>query len=193
MSKNQRSQTDARLSPLLEYFGERVTRVFDCHLCILIFEDDEDMRESPPHNHRTWALQGIHNACLESTLLALRDLDDFLTPRGHRAKPDDLKASDFGLAKDCHFLTASERQRINKLIAHTTLEGPKDRDGWDVFELVSKGVSQSLDFLKWIIATYAGHFELWTAAIVTKKTLESRLKYIAAELEERRKRQAEYQ
>jgi hypothetical protein len=192
VSKSKREQTDERLSSLLEYFGERVSRVFDCHFCLMIFEDDEAMRESPAQNPRTWALQGIQNACVDSTLLALRDLDDFLTPG--RGKPDDLKASHFGFRKDCHFLTKTERESINKLIAHSTLAGAqRQASGWDVLELVSKGVSQSLEFLKWIIVTYIGHFNLWTAAIQTQRTLESRLNYITTEMEKRRRIQAEYQ
>lgn len=175
--------SDERLSPLLNYFDERVMRVFDCQLCRLMFEGDEDMRDSPAENPRAWVLRGIHDACLDSTLMALRDLDDFFTPG--RGRPDDLKASVFGFEKNCKFLTASERESIDKLVAHSTLRGAQKQPGWDILELVSKGVSQSQNFLDWIIATYP-HSYLCLVAVGTKKTLESRLKYITAEVQKRR-------
>ena len=56
MNKDQAGQTDERLSPLLEHFCERVTRLFNWHYFILMFEDDEDMRGNPSSNPRTWAL-----------------------------------------------------------------------------------------------------------------------------------------
>ncbi len=101
---------------------------------------DEDFTANPAKNGRAWSLQTIHSACLHTTLLALRDLDDVLTPRANQSPPDDLKICDFGFPHSLTFLTKSERRSINKKIAHSTLPGaelPSYR--WDVFELLTKG------------------------------------------------------
>lgn len=119
--------TDERLSPLMEYFGERLNRAFAYFLCVLEFEDDEDLHANPTYNSRAWSLQTIKNACMDSTLIALRDLDDFFTEREPaKRKPhngDDIRALNFGYKGSHAFLTQTERERINKLIAHTTTVG----------------------------------------------------------------------
>jgi hypothetical protein len=72
---------DDELFPLLEYFAEKLNLVFSHFFCTLEFEQDEDLCGDVAKNARTWSLKTIQNACLHTTLIALRDLDDFLTPR----------------------------------------------------------------------------------------------------------------
>jgi len=181
-------KTDAKLAPLMEHFGERLNRVFAYFFCALEFEGDDDMRADPTHNDRAWTLQIIENACIHDTLIALRDLDDFFTPRTAKTKPDDLKASDFGLKTRLCFLAASEREMINKLVAHTTTVGAQTHGfRWDILELASKGVSQTLEFLKWVEKEYGlRYFYLCTAAIVIWKKVDSQFAFITGEAEKRR-------
>jgi len=186
---NDAGQKDEELSPKLEYFAERLNLVFSYFFCSLEFEHDEDLLAEPGKNDRAWALQTIQNACLHTTLIALRDWDDFFTPRNGRSESDDIKASDFGLDKNFSFLTKRERQANNKRIAHTTLQGVQEQKSrWDIFELASKGVSQSLEFLKWIEISYPlPHFLLYTAALVSRTKTKAIFESVAREVSKRRK------
>jgi hypothetical protein len=153
----------------------------------LEFEDDEDMHADPTNNARAWSLQTIKNACMDTTLIALRDLDDFFTERTTPAK-DDIRASHFGYGGSHAFLTQSERVMINKLIAHTTTVGAASQGvRWDILELVSKGVSQCLEFLSWIENEYGlAHFNLYTAALVIRRRSGAHLAFVRSEAEKRR-------
>lgn len=185
MSDN--SDKDEKLSPRLEYFAERLNLLFSYFFCVLEFEHDEDFLSETKKNDRAWALKTIQNACLHTTLIALRDLDDFFTPQ---SKLDDIKASDFGFNKDFSFLAKSERKAINKRIAHTTLQGIQERlIPWDIFELVTKGVSQSLEFLKWIEKSYPAlrYFLIYTAALTCRTKTQAIFNYVASEVAKRRK------
>ena len=175
--------TDAKLAPLMEHFGERLNRVFAYFACALEFEGDEDLGTDPMHNARAWMLQTIENACIDTTLIALRDLDDFLIRRTQNTKPDDLRASDFGYNGSHAFLTQSEREKINKLVAHTTTVGAANQGfRWDILELATKGVSQSLEFLKWVEKEYGlAHFNLYTAACFIRTRVDSQFAHITRE------------
>lgn len=180
---------DAKLAPLLEYLGERINRVFAYYFCVFEFKDNEDMRDDPSRNDRAWLLQTIGNACLDTTLIALRDIDDFLTPRSlKKAKIDDIRASDFGYMESHTFLTQSDREHINKLIAHTTTAGAHAQGfRWDVLELTSKGISQIQAFLEWVVKEYAAnHFYLPTAAFVIQNRTRKHFLFITQEAEKRR-------
>lgn len=177
---------DTRLGSLMEYFGERLNRTFAYFVCVLEFEDDEDLHADPSNNARAWRLQTIKNACMGTTLIALRDLDDFLSSRKKHGQ-DDIRASDFGYEGSHTFLTP-ERDMISKLIAHTTTVGAASQGfRWDILELAVKGVSQCLEFLSWIENEYGlAHFNLYTAAYVIRKRSESQLAFIRSEAEKRR-------
>jgi hypothetical protein len=186
---------DERLSPLMEYFGERLNRTFAYFLCVLEFENDEDFQADPTGNARAWSLQTIKNACMDGTLIALRDLDDFLTEKDPPktsgrtpARKDDIRAFRFGYMGSHTFLTEAERTKINKLIAHTTTEGVAFQGfRWDILELLTKGISQCHAFLKWIEEEYGlVHFNLYTAAFVIRNQSEKHLAFIRSEAEKRR-------
>jgi hypothetical protein len=89
---NNSTDIDSELSPRLEYFAERLNLVFSFFFFTLEFSDDEDLAQEAT-NHRAWALKTIANACLHTSLIALRDIDEFLRPRTSQSKPDDVKAS----------------------------------------------------------------------------------------------------
>ena len=183
---------DESVSARLEYFAERLNLVFSYFFCTLEFKEDEDLSHEPGKNDRTWALQTIQNACLHTTLIALRDLDDFLTPRARNSNPDDLKACDFGFPHGSSFLTRSERNAINKNIAHSTLPGVRAvRFRWDVFELATKGIRQCMRFLEWAEKHFGlEHFLIWSAALVCHRKTQAIYNYIAKEVEKRRAKQS---
>lgn len=158
---------DEKLAREMEYLGERLNRVFSYFFFQFEFESDDDLRSDPSGNPRSWRLETIENACLDTTLLALRDLDDFLRLRLPNTKPDDHRASDFGYPGDHSFLTSTEREDINKRVAHTTTVGSASRGfRWDILELETKGISQALEFLRWVESKYdMRYFLLRTAAM----------------------------
>lgn len=179
---------DERLAALLEYFGDRLNLVFAYFFCALEFEGDADMRDAAAHNDRALSLQVIENACIHSTLIALRDLDDFLHERTSSTQPDDVRISDFGFNGKRSFLTTSDRVRINKSIAHTTTTGAATHpDHWDILELATKGVSQCVNFLTWVEKEYGlDYFNLYSAALVIRKKALAQLDYVQKAAEARR-------
>jgi len=181
------AHNDEAVSSRLEYFAERLNLVFSYFFCTLEFREDEDFAGDPGKNARTWALQTIQNACLHTTLTALRDLDDFLTPRtSGGSRPDDLKASDFGFPHPASFLAESERIAINKYIVHSTLPGVRNVDfRWDVFELATKGIRQAMQFLEWA-EEHLQSFTSWSAAMVCRSHTKAIYDYIAKEFEKHR-------
>ena len=142
---------------LIEHFASRLFLVFSSFFFTSEFKKDRDLLTNPGMSWRgLFVLPTIHDACLNTTLMALRDLDDFFTPRTSNSWKDDLKASDLGFEQDLHFLLKGERVRINKLIMHSTrgaISGNQN-DQWDIRELTSKCISQSLFFLKWVEANF---------------------------------------
>ncbi|MFO1477597.1 MAG: hypothetical protein U1F98_13220 [Verrucomicrobiota bacterium] len=179
---------DRELALKIEHFAERLNLVFSYFFSTLEFWNLKEFQGEPSKNDRTWMLQTIQNACLNTTLIALRDLDDFLTPRMHKTRPDDIRASDFGMANDLSFLTVSEREAINKNIAHTTLRGAHAQDlRWDVFELTTKAIGQGIAFLDWVVEHHAHHFLVWTAAMTCKGKTQAIYKSLAKEIKARKR------
>jgi len=97
----------------------------------------------------------IKNAALESSLMSIRDLDDFFTS-SPSARPDDLIASDYGFPVGKNFLAAPEREAINKKLAHLTYRATHElhRDPlrqnprtWNNVEMVNRSISRLLEFL----------------------------------------------
>lgn len=182
------NETDAddQAGAFLEYFAERLNRVFAHFFSRFEFRADEDMRGSPAKNDRTWALHTIGNACLHETLIALRDLDDFLTPRNASVRADDLRASDFGYPRGGGFLSKSEREQIHKFVVHATTTGAENQDfRWDVWELTTKCIVQSTEFLKWVEKEKT-HFRLWTAAMVSRTKTQKIYDFLAQQSEARK-------
>ena len=181
---------DDALNELVAYFAERVYLVFAFFYCVIIFEDEEDLEANPWENGRAWGLRTIRCACLHTTLIALRDLNDVMSPRTKNTKDDDLRLSDFGYAKHLSFLTKTERDRINKEIAHTTLpiSDPSKRR-WDIFELATKGIRQSLTFMEWVqhhFATTHPMASLMTMCFRTRT--EKTYEYFVGALKKQRKK-----
>jgi hypothetical protein len=179
-------ERDRELAPLLEHFQERLNLLFSYFFCTREFEGDKDFHSDPAKNDRAWALQTIQNACLHTTLIALRDLDDFLTPRAQNTKPDDIRASDFGMNQSLSFLSSSERTNINKHIAHTTVPAALGHGfRWDVFELTTKAVRQSMEFLAWVQKHLAKYFLVYTAAIVCQGKTQAIYSWVAEAVRQR--------
>ena len=146
---------DEQISHMIAFFADRLNLVFAHFFCTIEFNSDKDFSALPTQENlkdaRILGLRTIRGACLHTTLIALRDLDDVLTPRKPKSKfLDDFKISDFGYARTLSFLSTSERKLINQVIAHSTLIGADLSHRWDVFELATKCVRQSVTFLEWL-------------------------------------------
>jgi hypothetical protein len=173
---------DSDLVAHLEYFSDRLLRVFSHFFFVIEFQKDKDFHHpSSIEDSRALMLTVMSDACLNETLMALRDLNDFLIPRecpsrknkgGVKAKDTDLLASDFGYLENKTFLS-SERTDINQLVAHTTKRGPEVyKYQWDVWELTSKCIAQCSSFLQWVEQRHFTHSMLFTAALNCRVTTQ---------------------
>ena len=91
MAGNPPVNNNERAALLVQHFGDRVLLVFS-HFCFLLeFKKDQDLLKNPGIDARGFfILPAIRNACLITTLMAVRDLDDFLSCRGARGRPQSL-------------------------------------------------------------------------------------------------------
>jgi len=185
VSDDSAGELDRITAPHLEYFADRCNLLFSYHFCILEFRDDEDLTKERGENDRVWMLKTIQTACLHTSLIALRDLDDFFTARTPQTKKDDLRASDFGMGGSFTFLTADNRKWINKLIAHTTKHGAAQLGyQWALLDLIAQAVAQCDAFLEWIKKNYSlDHFYTWTAAVAIQAKTKAILKAVQDEAE----------
>jgi hypothetical protein len=105
------------------------------------FEQDPDLRLPSI---------ALENATVESSLIAIRAFDDFV--QSNRNRPDDLIASDFHfLAITGHGISASERTRINKQIAHLTkIDLSSERQGFSYRESLAAVVPAAISFCEYV-------------------------------------------
>jgi hypothetical protein len=151
---------------LVHHFAGRLFLVFSYAFFKAEFKNELSLLQNPKMYGRGLRIPAIHDACVNTTLMAIRDLDEFFTP--HKSRTDDVKASDLGLGKDLKFLSKSERENINKMIMHSTTVAAYANQPiqLDVGELSSKCVSQSFYFFKWVKENYKGknQQQVWAAA-----------------------------
>jgi len=172
---------DEKISHMIAFFTDRLNLVFAHFYCTFEFDGDADF--STPTaiiNSRASALRIIQSACQHTTLTALRDIDDVLSIR-RKIKPDDLRISDFGFSHGLDFLSPSERENIHKIIVHSTLAGaePPSRR-WDIFDLTTKCIYQSFEFLEWIERNRDCH-----SAFFCRVGIQGTYDYVAKKLKER--------
>lgn len=113
--------------------------------------------EHPRFPEERFAAVTIKNACVESVLLSVRDLDDFFRPRTNRDRDSDLRATDFfGYQSPGPFLSSAERESINQHIAHLTYHPvwtrttgitPDSQQNWNTAELVGKAARAVFRFM----------------------------------------------
>ncbi len=131
----------------------------------------------------------IKNAALESSLISIRDLDDFFLSNP-KARQDDLIVADYGFATGRNFLSEPERDAINKKLAHLTyravLELEKDPlrrnpRTWNNAEMVNRAMKPLLEFLDHLEAVFfagdGAHIGMICSA---RKTIQLTLKNINA-------------
>ncbi|MBK1880565.1 hypothetical protein [Pelagicoccus mobilis] len=189
MSDDQQEEFNDNIAPQLEYFAERTNLMFAYYFCTFEFIDDEDFHADTGESGRSWSLSTIQNACLHTSLLALRDIDDFFKPRDKNTRPDDMRASDFGATTPMSFLSKNERLSINKLIAHSTYHGaPNLKFRWDILELMYKAEAQISSFIDFIKTHFpiGSHTDTQLLAILVQKRTKSTLSWIRTEIERRK-------
>jgi hypothetical protein len=87
----------------------------------------------------------MNNALMEATLLNLRCLNEFFFST--TGKGSYIRASNFGVAEMTCFLTKEELNRVNKGLAHMTLERSILFGKWDLYGMVKRGLRHGADFL----------------------------------------------
>jgi len=172
---------DEQISRMIAFFADRLNLVFAHFFCKIEFDGDDDFRAAPTfENLRNPRIQGlliIRSACLHTTLIALRDLGDVLSQKP-KSKPDDLRASDFGYPPVASFLPDSDRNSINKAIAHSTIFDVTASQRWNINNLVMKCVEQSLS-LRWLEENRD-----WSSALFCRTRIESTYDYLTKRLKE---------
>lgn len=131
----------------------------------------------------------IKNAALESSLMSIRDLDDFFLSRAD-ARQDDLIAADYGFPAGRNFLSGVERDAINKKLAHLTYrsnqelqQDPLRRNPrtWNNAEMVNRATSLLLDFLDHLESVFfAGNVAQIGMICAARNTIQMTLKNINA-------------
>lgn len=103
----------------------------------------------------------VSNAALESSLMSIRDLDDFFGSSGKNK--DDVVAADFQYHGTKAFLTLDERTGINKKLAHLTYRALHERRQfpmqgnprtWNNADLVNRAMAAFLPFLDYLENTF---------------------------------------
>jgi hypothetical protein len=149
-----------KTSAIVEHLGCRLHLVFSYFFFSVEFKKDkkfiEEFLKACVPTMRGLGIITIQAACLNTTLMAIRDLDEFFQSRTGGTRLDDLRASDLGYDEGLAFLTKTERGRINKIIMHSTVGALEDTEAsWDIGELTSKCISQSVHFLNWVKTNYS--------------------------------------
>jgi hypothetical protein len=183
-----KNYSDAELGSAMEYFAERLNRVFSYFFFVIEYTDDEDLKGDPSDSGRVWMLKTMQNACMEMTLIAIRDLEDVLSERRGCQRESDFKAVDLGYPRPASFLTKAERDGINETIAHTTTKGPAAVGWkWEMWDLATRAISQSLDFLNWFEGHYGiSYYHAYTAALLCRTQTEKIQSVLASEFDRRR-------
>jgi hypothetical protein len=106
------------------HFTDRLYLVFAYPFFVCEFRRDLPLRNtalSPLDlaGLRPVRLITICRACVYTSLMALRDMDNVLAVKRDKEPPDDVKAHSFGYPGGS-FLTSDERKTINKVVVHST-------------------------------------------------------------------------
>jgi len=108
--------TAAQMDRAFELYYNRLFRFFVPYLWINRIPPIIETLPEFPAKHA--AVVVVLNACVETALMGLRDLDDFFRPNRRNDKPNSIRASDFGFRAPNRVLSFSERASINTHAAH---------------------------------------------------------------------------
>jgi hypothetical protein len=141
------------------------------------------LRDHPDYENRRLELVSIKSACVESTLMSIRDLGDFFRPRTGKEHESDLRAEDyFGFKSMGDFLSKEERDSINQHIAHLTYQpvwqqpgevntlNPKEFDAAALLEKAARAVFGFFAYLEGKLA--ADHPEVVAGIKTAKAAME---------------------
>ena len=117
----------------------------------------------PDFQHEFFKIETVKNACLQSTLMCIRDWDDFFSKKDEknsRSRESDIRADGFlGYKSPGQFL-GTKRDSINQRIAHLTYhpvwEGTtgiaQDKNlDWDTVDLVGKATRPACEFMGYLV------------------------------------------
>lgn len=128
-------------------------RIFQCFALLVWLVDIKPRLQEPVPRRRKL----VANATVESTLLAVRDLDDFFS--ADNGRDEDIRATHYGYASPGRFLTKDVRDGINQKLVHLTYRAVKERlntpDGpnprqWDSADLVERAMDRVLPFFDFL-------------------------------------------
>jgi hypothetical protein len=104
----------------------------------------------------------VHDAVVNSHLMNCRRLNEFFYRPPKQAKyPDDLRAYKFGFEKLGPFLSKTDVEKIDKVIAHATFKAADEgKIPFEIFRYSSLAIQRSLEFADYLqISFFADNFE----------------------------------
>src|SRR6267143_2209515 len=113
----------------------------------------ETTREFPLDN----AMQMIRNATIESSLFAIRTIDEFFFQGG---RSTDIRAHHYdGFVNPGPFLATEERGKVSQRIAHLTIDRAENPQlPWRITLLIERTDRQAAPFLKFILSEAGAEF-----------------------------------
>lgn len=94
---------------------------------------------------RDESIDAVRNATIESSLVAIRAIDEFFSAKAGR--PTDIRAMDYsGFSPPSRFLEKCEFDLIGRRIAHLTVDRT-DNEPWQLTTLIERTCQSSLPFL----------------------------------------------
>lgn len=120
----------------------------------------------------------LNNSAIESTLMSLRDSDDFFSPANKR-QSSDLRASDYsGYTTLGSFLNLAERGFINKHLTHLTSNPALHRESESLTELnitnmVERMTNRSFHFFQWVSTESDASLDIKDTISQTLETMKS--------------------
>ena len=114
----------------------------------------------------------LENACVDSSLFALRAFDDFV--RSSNTRPDDLSVKNFpGLSLSGVGIDLAERNKINKYIAHLThLDLESQTRAYSYRSCLAVVIGPAMDFCDYSVASVPDVNHLHEFARETKTVCE---------------------
>ena len=97
------------------------------------------------------AMEVVRNATIESSLIAIRVIDEFFATSGERS--GDIRSHHYaGYSSPGRFLEKSEYDRIGRSVAHLTVDrADSSQNPWQIVELIRRSYVPSENFLAFIV------------------------------------------
>ncbi len=97
------------------------------------------------------AMEALRVAGIESSLLSIRQINDFFLPRRY---PSDIRAEDYiSFTSPGPFLKRSEMRALNKNLAHLTTERAESfPQRWAIYDMIRRAHDAAVTFVRFLVS-----------------------------------------